>query len=100
MNGINDHGENTPHTIGNQRLKMPDRLLLAHLQMKPLPHLEHRLIRLQPNIGDVGVDHQGEQVEDQVAGFPEGGVCREAVLFEGGVLGGGGAAHAFDHFFA
>lgn len=100
MNGINNHRKNTPHTIRNQRLKPPHRLLLAQLQMEPLPHLPHRLIRLEPDIRDIGVDHEREQIQDQVAGFAKGGVGGEAVGFEGSVVRGGAAAHAFDHFFA
>ena len=100
MNGIDHHREDTADAIRDQRLKVSNRLLLRHLEVKAIAHLQHRLVGLHADVGDVGVDHQREQVEDQVARFAQGGVGREAVLLEGGVVHRRGAAHAFDHFFA
>lgn len=57
MNSINNHRENTPYTICNQSLEVPDRLLLAHLQMESLSDLEHGFIRLEFDIRDVGINH-------------------------------------------
>lgn len=100
MNSINNDGKNTPDAINNQTLEMANGLFFAHLEMEAFADFEHGLVGFEADVGDVGIDHEGKQVQDQVAGFAEGGVGREAVLFEGGVVGGGCAAHAVDHFFA
>ncbi len=100
MNSINDHRENTPHTIHNQTLKMPHRLLLTHLQMEALPHLLHHPPRLDLDIGNIGIDHQAEQIEDEVRALAQRGVGREAVGFEGRVVRRGRRAHALDHLLA
>ena len=100
MNSIDQDREKRIDTITNQDLKMPNRLLLAHLEMEPFLDLKHRFIRLELDVRDVRVDHEAEEVKDEVRGLAERGVGREAVLLEGGVLGGFGAAHAVDHFFA
>jgi len=97
MYNINNLRKQPPDAILNQRLKAPNRLLLTNTQREPLPDLLHRLIRLGDNIRDICVRHEGKEVEDQVGGFAKGGVGREAVLLEGGVVGGVGAAHGVDH---
>lgn len=68
--------------------------------MEAFAHLQDRFIGFEPDVGNVGVDHQREQVQDEIGGFAQSGVCCEAVLLEGGVVRGRSAAHAFDHFFA
>ena len=98
MNNINKLRKQPPHTIFNQSLKHPNRLLLTNPQRKPLPNLLNRLIRFSANIRDIGIGHESKQVEDEVAGFPQCGVGCEAVLFEGCVVGGLGAAHGVDHY--
>lgn len=100
MNGIDDDGENAADAVGDQSLEMANGLLLGHLQMEAIAHLEDGLVGLHADVGDVGVDHEGEQVEDQIARFAQRGVGGEAILLEGCVVRRGGATHAFDHFFA
>ena len=100
MQPINNHGEDRIRRVLNQCIKMPDRILLAHLQMKSLFNLQHHLIRLQLDIRNVGIDHQTEQIEDQIRGFPERGVSCKAVLLELLILLGRGPTHAVDHFLA
>ena len=99
MHHIDKLRKQPPDTVLNQGLEAPDRLLFTHPQREPLPDLLDRLVGLGADIWDVGVRHEREQVEDEVAGFAQGGVGSEAVLLEGGVVGGVGAAHGVDHFF-
>ena len=100
MNTIDDDGEDGIHAIVDQKFEMQDGILLAHLQVKPLLDLPHGLVRLDADVGDVGVHHETEQIEDQVAGFAKGRVGGEAVLFECDKIRRVGATHAFDHFLA
>lgn len=100
MNGINHHRENRTGTITDQSVEMPNGLIFRHLQVEAVQNLQDRFIWLHPDIRDIRIDHQAEEIEDQVAGFPEGGVRCEAVLLELGVVGRVGSAHTLDHFFA
>ena len=100
MNTVNDNGEDGIHAIVDQKFKMQDGILLAHLQVKSLLDLPHGLVWLNADIGDIGVHHEAEQIEDQVAGFAQCRVGGEAVLFERDEIRRVGAAHAFDHFLA
>ncbi len=49
-----------------QALELLDRIVLAQVQQELVLHLEHRLIRLQPDIRDVGIHHERHQVQNQV----------------------------------
>lgn len=100
MNLIEQDRKNGINTITNENLKPPNSLLLADFQMEPLLHLQDRLVRLELDVRDVGVDHEGEEVEDQVRRLAQRRVGREAVLLEGRVVRRLGAAHAVGHVFA
>lgn len=79
---------------------MPNSLFLRHLQMKPLLNLQHSLIWLDTNIRNIGINHQTEQVKDEIRRFTERSIRREAILLELEIQGGGSSAHALDHFLA
>ena len=100
MDLIEQYGKDRINTITNESLKPPNSLLLAHLEMEPLLHLQDGLVRLELDVRDVGVDHEGEEVEDEVRRLAQRRVGREAVLLEGRVVRRLGAAHAVDHVFA
>lgn len=69
MNGINYYREYASHAIRDQPFKMSNRLLFCHLQVKTITDLEDCLIWLHPDIRDIGIHHEGEEVKDEVAGL-------------------------------
>ncbi len=86
--------------ITDQNFEVAYGFLLTHLQMEPIFDLQNRFIGLQLDVWDVGVDHEAEEVEDEVGGFTERRVGREAVLLKGAILGGFRTSHPVNHFFA
>ena len=97
---INHHRRPTANTIPDKLFKPPDRFFLAQFQMEAFPDLQHRLVGFELDVLDIRIDHQGKQVQDEVAGFPESRVGREAVGSESRVIRGRIATHALDHFLA
>lgn len=81
-----------------KRLKLLDRLLLRQLQQKLLLYLLMHVPVL--DIRYVRIDHEGDEVEDQIRRFTEDGEAGEAEVLEARVVHGLGAAHRVDHFFA
>lgn len=82
MQLINHHAKYRIDTVVDQLLKVADRLFFTQLKMEPLLYLENSLIRFNPNIRDVRVYHEREQVEDKVCRFSERCVGGETMLLE------------------
>lgn len=81
-----------------QRLKMLDGLLLRQIEPKLLLYLFMHVAVL--DIGDIRVDHEGDEVEHEVRALAQDGEGREAEVLEARVVWGLGTAHAVDHLLA
>lgn len=60
-------------------------------------HLHHRLVRLELDVGYAGIDHERNQVHEQIGGFAENRKCGKAKLLEPVVMWRLHAAHRIDH---
>ena len=81
-----------------ERLEMLQCLLLIQVQPKLILNLLVHIAVL--DVRNVGVDHKGDEVENEVRTLTEDGEGGETVVLEAQVVGGLGTAHAVDHFFA
>lgn len=79
-------------------LKLLDSLFLRQLQQELLLDLFMHVSVL--DIRYIRVDHEGDEVEDQVRRFAQDGEASEAEVLEACVVHGLGATHGVDHFFA
>ena len=61
---------------------------------------QHGLVRLCADIGYIGLDHERDQVEDQIGILAQAGISRVAQLLESHIVHRRGAAHRIDHFLA
>ena len=100
MKSINDYPENRINTVAYKLFEMANSLFLIHLKMESLLHLQNSLVRLNSDIGNVGIHHEAEQVQNQICALAQRRVRREAILLKLEVVRRGGAAHALDHFLA
>ena len=66
--------------VVQQLLEVLDRLLFGHLQTELAEHLLVHVALL--DVRDVGVDHERDQVEDEVRALPEDRKGREAKRLE------------------
>ena len=64
MDGLGDLGEEGGDRVVDELLEEARRLLVAQVEPELLGHLEH--VGLALDVLDVGVDHQHQQVEDEV----------------------------------
>lgn len=91
------HNRNIRRLI-QQRLKMLDRLLLRQIQPELFLYLLVHIAVL--DVRDVRVDHEGDEIKNEVRPLAQHGERREAEVLEALVVRGLGAAHAVDHLFA
>jgi hypothetical protein len=95
MNPIQHNGE--IRRLVQQSLKVLDGIFLAQVQPKLLLDLFMYVSVL--DVWDIGVDHKGDQVEDEIGALPENAEGGKAVVLEAHVVRGLRAAHAIDHLF-
>ena len=100
MKSINDHTENSINAISDKLLKMPNSFFLGHLEMEPLLDLKNGLIRFDADIRDIGINHQTEEVKNEIRRFAQRCVRGEAVLLELKIVRGCCPAHSLNHFLA
>lgn len=81
-----------------QRLEVFDCLLLTQIQSELF--LDLLMDVAMSDIGDIRINHESNEVEDQVSTLAKNSECRETERFETGVVCGGRSTHAIDHFFA
>lgn len=84
--------------IVEQLLEVLDRLLLCEVQAELAQHLFMDVPVF--DVRDVCVDHQGNQVQDEVGALPQDAERSEAKILEACVVDGLHAAHCIIHLFA
>lgn len=77
---------------------MFDGLLLGHLETKLSQHLFMDIAML--DMRDVGIDHEGDQVQDKVCTLAEDSERRKAEILESRIVHGLHATHGIEHLFA
>lgn len=98
MQLVDDHGHDGTNTLLDLLGNVVQCLLIIHFQFEFVLNFLHRLIRFQGDIGNVRIDHQREQVENQIGMPPQ--VCKRgsyknAKLSE---ILRTHSAHCVDHF--
>mmetsp|Transcript_38688 Transcript_38688/g.121462 ORF Transcript_38688/g.121462 Transcript_38688/m.121462 type:complete len:282 (+) Transcript_38688:866-1711(+) len=93
-----DLREERGDALRDELLEVERRLLVGEVEPQLLRHLEHVLLRLE--VGDAGVDHQQQQVEDEVRRRAQDVERLAAKHAEPLVEARVGAAHRLDHLLA
>lgn len=81
-----------------QCLKVFDRFLFREIESELFLNLFVYIAML--DIGDVGIDHESNQIQNQIRTLAQDGECCETKVLETCIVRGLRATHAIDHLFA
>lgn len=82
MKTVNDYTKYGVGTVTDKLFKMADGFLFSHFEMESLLHLQNGLIWLYTDVWNVGVNHQTEEIENEICGLAQRRIGCEAVLLE------------------
>ena len=100
MEFLDDDRKKGFDAVVDDEVKILDGLFVFEIELEFVVHFLDGFVRLQGDVGDVSVEHQRKQIEDQISvstQMQEGG---DAMLLEGLKVFRSVAAHRFHHFFA
>ena len=97
---LHDLWEQRRHTLIDERENVSIRLRVAEIQSELLLHLEQILVHIRGQVGNVGVAHETQQVENEVGVLTEDVEAETAAATEVFILTTVGAAHGLHHLLA
>ena len=97
---LDDDGEEGLDTVVDDKVEELDGLLVVELQLELVVDFADGFVRFQRDVRNVGLQHQREQVENQIRVSAQVQVGGVAVLLEGLEVLGSVATHGLDHLLA
>lgn len=97
MHGFCNLREQSLHAFVDEGLEVCAGLLICEIQFKFFLNLVHAFVRLV-DVGNVGIDHECEQVQNQIRRFAQNVERLATVRPKLIVIDAIFAAHAFNHF--
>lgn len=79
---VNNNWQEGINAIIDQVLEMKNGLLFAHIQAKLLLNLFDCPQWIDTNVGNIRIQHQLKQIQDQIATFPQSSIGDETVILK------------------